>query len=316
MFSSYSERLPRFMMKAKAYMAKRRLAALVVLTCAGFVTSCIVVPLPSVNPNPVLAGKSPNLEDLNAIFPSWTTREEVIAKLGEPTIDLLGFKMLVYPWVSLKRTWLTIIATPQGLGAIPLPQTDSTALFIAIDDDGRVEKFGFLEQLTVDRFSIVNQARRWAVANEVYLPARRNGYVPGAIPLQSGSITIHRATPPNAALGFFTRARFVESVAISMDGKFVAELLDDEYVSLPVSSGTHVIGVNPAPPYRYWPDHPGASSISAIHPASLTVSVADGSRLFVHLEATLGAGLTFDTIMKLQTEIDAEHQMANSLSIW
>lgn len=299
-----------------AEMIKRQLTALVVLACAAFIAGCIVVPLPSANQHQVLAGKAPDSAGMDSILPGLTTRAEVIAQFGEPPIDLLGLRMLVYPWVSLKRTWLTIFPTPQGLGTITLPQTDSTALFVAIDGQGKVAKLGFSEQVKSDSLSTVNQARRWAAANDVSVPARVRGYTPTDIPSQSGLIVLHRAAPPNASLGFFTRARFVESVAISIDGKFVAELLDEEYVSVPVSFGAHVIGAHPAPPYRYWPGHPGARSIAATAPSSLAVSVSSGSRLFVQMEATLGAGLTFDTVMKVQTENDARTAMLNSQSIW
>jgi hypothetical protein len=297
-------------------MRQRRFAAVILLVFSVVVTGCIVVPLPSENPQQVLVGKALDSADLNAVLPTLTTRNEVIAQLGVPPMDLMGMRMLVYPWVSLKRNWLTIFATPQGIGAMTLPQTDNTALFVAVDDGGKVVKLGFAEQLKSDGFSIVNRARRWAAENKVSVPARSRGYTPVDIPRQSGLITLHRATPPNSSLGFFTRARFPESVAISIDGQFVAELLDEEYVSIPLSIGVHVVGAHPAPPYRYWPEHPGARSISAIHPSSIPVTVTSGNRLFIQLEATMGAGLTMDTVMKLQTQDEARTDMSHSRSIW
>ncbi len=148
------------------------------------------------------------------------------------------------------------------------------------------------------------------------LPLRRTGYVPIEISSGQGLVTIHRAPPARASLGFFSRARFAAAVGIAVDGHYVAELLDDEYVSVGVSAGTHEITVHPAPPYRWSVTFPADQSLPSIHPSSVTVALKDGERCFLETVATLAAGLSYDTQIRSLPEDEATPAMSRAQSIW
>jgi hypothetical protein len=253
----------------------------------GFALGGCVAFRQSADPSsPPLVGQRMVEKDLQFISPGVTSRDEVIAKLGQPPLELEGFSTLAYPWTELRRTLFIIGGGAAGAGGFALPEYRDVSLFVAIGKDGRVLKWGLDQMQRADSFSIVAQARRWAQSNEMPLPSRQVGFPPRTSAPGQGAIVVHRRKPKGTSL---FRAATPWPVGLAIDGQFRAELLDAEYVVVLASPGSHQILVHPAPPYR---DVAGTSvgSVSGIHSSALTLEVAANALYFLEAQATLKPG--------------------------
>lgn len=284
---------------------------LTVTAASAATTSCVLLPIPSSEAKPATVGRALRAQDLASVVPLRTSREEVIAKLGEPGIDLVGLRILAYPWTALKRTSLVL-----SLGAGGIEESERTALFVALDHDDKVVKAGFDHPTGSDGLSMVTWARRWAAANGVALPPGEQGYVPAPVPDGRGLVDVYRAPPAASSLGFLTRARFPEAVGVAVDDRFVAELLDEEYVSIVLPAGPHTISVHPAPPYRYKSESSDARQSPSVHTSTVTIDVKGGGRYFLESVATLARGLSYDTSIGSLTQAAATQRMVKAHSIW
>jgi hypothetical protein len=90
--------------------------AIVMLVQWLAVTGCVPVHVAS-SSDPPLAGRRIKSDDVAFIKPRITSREEVIAKLGPPRVDLSDPRTLVYVWIEPKEQWVGII--PTGLATAP-----------------------------------------------------------------------------------------------------------------------------------------------------------------------------------------------------
>lgn len=284
--------------------------ALLVTTFSAAIAGC-VIPIPARQSAPAIAGRKVEASDLQTVIPLKTSRDELIEKLGAPSLDLVGLRIVVYTWTTLRTTWLLL--GMGGGGAIET--TRRTVLFVALDEDNRVIKAGFDHRRGSDPVSMVLWARRWAGDNGLQLPQGNTGYAPAAIPTGQGLINVYRAAPAPSSLNFFSRARFPDPLGVAIDGRYVGELLDGDYLSLTVSPGAHEITVHPAPPYRP-ARSPDGSTNPSIHPSSTSVELREGEQCFVEAVATLTTGLSYDTRIQLLPEREATPAMSGAHSIW
>jgi hypothetical protein len=281
-----------------------------------YVSGCVIIPLSPDRSAPALAGHKLGEKELEFIIAGVTTRDEVITRLGNPSVELDGFGIFAYPWMELKRNWVVAGVSPAGLGGVSIPETRDLTLFVAIGRDGVVLKWGLDQKQRSDRFSIVTQARRWAQSNALILPPRQSGFsVPTIAPGQA-VIVLYRVKPAISALGYLKKAPHPEPVSVAVDSQYRAELLDGDYVVIQVSAGSHTILVDPVPPYRYWPGHPGLKSFSGIHSSTFTLEVMANELYFLETQATLEIGLEIVTQLSIRNESEAKRALVNEMSIW
>lgn len=292
-----------------------RRCSLLPIIMALCLCGCVAFPLSS-RPAPVLVGKRLEPEVLEFISVGVTTREDLIMKLGQPSIELEGFKILAYPWTELSRTWVVGAAGRGGGGFVAIPDTNHAALFIAIDEGNHVLKWGIDQQQRSDKFSIVAQARRWAESNGLPIPATPPGYSAPAIAPGHAVLVLYRAKPDISAIGYLSRGRFPEAVGVAIDDFYRAELLDGEYVIISLLPGSHRVLLHPVPPYRYWPDHPGWKSFSGIHSSTVVLDVSANKLYFLEAQATLEVGLEIVTSLRVRDESEAGQALATGVPIW
>jgi hypothetical protein len=256
---------------------------------------------------PPAAGRRLQEKDFQFISPGVTSREEVISKLGPPSIELGGFSMLAYSWTEVRLTALILL--PVAGWDEPMQST----LFVAIGKDARVLKWG-LDQTPItpiNYYSIVTRARRWAQSNDLSLPARQAGFSAPASAGGRGMIVVYRTKPAGARVFGFPMA-LSHSVGVAMDSELQAELLDGEHVMLPAPPGTHRIAIESAPSYRYSPLTRSGSSV--------TLEVVENGLHFLEVQGQvnyLGPGFTqVVTSLAVCNESEAKQALENSLSVW
>jgi hypothetical protein len=254
---------------------------------------------------PPAVGRRLQENDFRFIAPGITSRDEVIAKLGRPTIELEGFNTLAYSWTEV-RDFLFVPAFTVAGGTDYMQST----LFIAMGRDDRVLKTG-VDNASLSNYSIVTQARHWAQANDLSLPARQAGFSAPASADGRGVIVVYRTKPAGAgALGFPTYLR--HSVGVAVDGQFRAELLDGEHVMIRASPGSRRIAIDSAPPYR--------KSFLDGSSSTVTLEILENGLHFLEAQGQvnyLGRGFTqVVTSLAVRNESEAKQALENSLSVW
>lgn len=272
--------------------------ALVMLAPWLAVTGCVPVKVAS-SSDPPLAGRKVTPEGMAFIKPSITTREEVIAKLGPPTLDLSELRTLAYVWIDLKEQWVGIFPF---LGTAP--RTADLALLVVLNENNRVVRAGIDQRSYSD--SVISQTRKWAEAQQVTLPPTRSSFDPVSIPEGKALIYIYRVKPPSSLDTFFFRARSWQwPVPIALDSQYVTEMHDETYSAVLVSPGRHEIVADPLPPYRYARTS-GNLFIdpSKRRPGTITVDVRPGQPYFLEaFSASTQDDLT--TALTLRSESEA-----------
>lgn len=260
-----------------------------------------------------VAGRKTTSEDVAFIKPGVTTRDEVIAKLGKPTVDLADLKILVYPWMELKEQWVGVVP-----GFIwTAPRTADWALFVATDENNRVVGYGF-EQLKWSD-SVVSQARKWAEAQQVELPPASISFSAAPIPEGKALICVYRVKPPlfGRPLGEAFENSWAWPVAVAIDGQYVTEMHDDTYAAFPVSPGAHKITADPFPSYRYV----ATSGNLAIDPSkrppfTITVQASQGQPYFVQARSVTNFSGPISTSLTAQNEPEAEPVLQKLRPVW
>ena len=286
--------------------------AVVMLAQWLVLTSCVPVHVAS-SSDPPLAGQRIKPDDITFIKAGITSREEVIAKLGPPTVDLSDLRTLVYVWIELKEQWVGVIP----LGVATAPRTADLALLVALDENNRVVRAGIDQRSWAD--TVISQTRKWAEAQKVALPPTRSSFAPVPIPEGKALVYVYRTKPP-ASLGsrFFPPQSFVWPLAIGIDTQYVSEMHDDTFAMVSVSPGRHEFFANPFPPYRY-PQYRGNLAIdpSKRQPGSVTVDVRPEQPYFIEVfsgSAMGDDGLT--TSLTLRSESEAMPVLRSFRPTW
>jgi hypothetical protein len=167
--------------------------AIVMLVQWLAVTGCVPVQVAS-SSDPPLAGQRIKPDDITFIKPGVTSREEVIAKLGPPTVDLSDLRTLVYVWIELKEQWVGVIP----FGVATAPRTADFALLVVLDEDNHVVRAGIDQRSWAD--TVISQSRKWAEAQKVPFPRAQSSFAP--IPIREGKalVYIYRTKPPASAV--------------------------------------------------------------------------------------------------------------------
>jgi hypothetical protein len=220
---------------------KKWLSTLVLLSPLAF-RACLPVYRYS---DEAVSGRKTAPEDIAFIKPGITTRDDVISKLGKPTVELQDLRILVYPWTEFKEQWVGVVP-----GFVwTAPRTADWALLVATDENNRVVSSGF-DQLKWSE-TVISQARRWAEAQQVRLPPVSTSFSSAPIPEGSAVIYIYRIKLPlfGRPLAQAFESDWALPVAVAIDSQYVTEMRDDTYVAFPVSPGAHEITADPLPSY-------------------------------------------------------------------
>jgi hypothetical protein len=291
------------------------LLLLPLLLSAVVVAGCVAFPI-KFGEEEALAGRRIRPEDLAFLKPGITTRDEVVSKLGAPTLDLSDLGILSYVWIELKEDWAAIWALPNPrlplAGVFFTPRTGDWALFVATDENGYVVRAGLDQRKPRD--SIRSQARKWAEAQELKLPPVQTSFATLPIPDGKALIYFYR-TSPSVVPFFGAGASWSWPIAVSVDGQYVTEMYDDTYAAIPVLPGQHEIVVDPLPPYRYVMRGSFTISPSERVPARLIVEAVEGQQYFLEVLSTSGRG-SIDTSLRRRNESDAQPILRWFRPVW
>ena len=139
--------------------------------------SCIMVPIPT-KENKVLAGTPVTKEQQSFIVPMQTTREEVVARLGNPDIIWEDARVFVYNW-DMRQGMLLWAIGGYGAGAAGLSDIEKHyLLLIQFDEQGKVQRFERTTRPLMQSYS--NFLEEWLKKSPIHLPAVQNnrGEVP------------------------------------------------------------------------------------------------------------------------------------------
>jgi hypothetical protein len=139
--------------------------------------SCVKVPIPT-KENKVLTGIPVTKEQQSFLVPMLTTREEVIARLGNPNIIWEDARVFVYNW-DMRQGILLWAIGGYGAGAAGLSDIEKHyLLLIQFDEQGKVQRFDRTTRPLMQSHSIFLE--EWLKKSPAYPPAGQNnqGEVP------------------------------------------------------------------------------------------------------------------------------------------
>jgi len=109
-----------------AYMGLSRKLLLATVLAMTLATGCIIVPIPTPH-GKIMEGTQVQPSALIFLKPSQTTKEEVVNRLGQPTIIWRDENTLVYRWVQRKGILLWVAGGGAGGGSVGGGEIDITA---------------------------------------------------------------------------------------------------------------------------------------------------------------------------------------------
>lgn len=141
-------------------------------------TGCVgVLPVPPARREPA-HGKVITRADVKFIVPGQTTRDEVIARLGDQFRDSPRLPVLAYAWEkpACGLMWWIVLAGPGGAGAGGghSEGSDWQAFFVKFDANEQVATTKFVS--LCDRRSLDEQLEDWAIGKTHHL-ADADGYL-------------------------------------------------------------------------------------------------------------------------------------------
>lgn len=140
---------------------------------AGLLTGCIAVfPVPS---SEKTHGKIITPKEVKFVVPGQTTREEVVARLGEQFRDSPRLPVLAYSWEkpAADLVWV-VVSTESGCGG-HFERSHWRAFFVAFDSGGRVRRTEYV-RLSGEK-SLDEQLEDWAQRNGVVSTIGQNSRV-------------------------------------------------------------------------------------------------------------------------------------------
>lgn len=286
------------------------LPAFVLILLASLLHGCVAVPVSGPREAPL--GENRLIEEeIPLQVPVGRPRQEVIARLGHPTIELEPYRLLVYPWIEHKRDWLVFLASGHFFVTA---QTEQWALLVALDDDDRVANVGLVKR-PLD-YSINAVARSWLHARGVKLPPPNTTFAVLPVPDGRSHIYIYRVSPPITPLSLLGAGSWPVPIAVSLDGIVRSELSDETFVVLTVDPGQHELVADALPPYKYSPTKEALRiPPEKRRPASVTIHASRNERYFVELMCSSGTG-TVDTRLKEQPQATAVEIVREFRSVW
>jgi len=263
---------------------------------------CVMVPVDFGSDEP-LYGNEISPTKLDSLKIGQSTKEEVGALMGRPTIDLQEYRLLAYVWVFDTARWLVI----SGFGTPTVQVAESHIVFLAFDErDVLIAK---ARGQTPGLFgSVMESARDWMVANDVKPPPQPT-YPPwSVIPNDKGVIVVRRnGSAPGGALTYTAW----DPTAIALDGQYRAELTDETYIALICDSGRHSVSADARPPYR---ETSHTTSIPSYR-VSQWVDVPPGEVVFLRTQSGTGTG-SIEVVLERMTRKAGEEVMQDLEPTW
>ncbi len=232
--------------------------------------ACVYIPVPE---RPVVARSRVTAEMTAPIRPGVSTRSDVIALLGGPTLDLPTQRIIAYRWETLRG--VVVWAVPAAGGAFDVGKL--YVLLVAFDAEDRVVAFETTTQQAWD--SLPEHALKWA---------ERAGVVEPRAPLPF----VARAVPPGAALlylyregGFFDRPDLgLPPPEVRVDGKVLGGLRRGEYRVHAVEPGPTTITVDPLPAQSL------KASLRSAPVTSIVIQTLPGQAYYLRVRVRHGLG--------------------------
>lgn len=287
-------------------------ALFVPLLLGIFLTGCGALPISGPSESP-LAGKKVTEQEMASVAAVGKSRKEVIADLGNPTIELNDLRILVYPWIEHKGDWLLFAFSYTGGVAVTTPRQEDWALLVAFDDKDRVTDTGLVKKKPSD--SINTTARTWAEARGVDIPPPSPSFSLLSVPTDKALVYVFRAKPPISWKTVLGAGSWPWPVAIAVDGQYISEMHNETYVTLSIQPGKHEFLADALPSYRYVPRGSLVISSDKRQPASITLDTQPNQVYFIRLLCTSGTG-TIDSTLTPQTEVEALQVLKEFRPAW
>lgn len=289
-------------LSAAASVRARLLACL--LPCL-LTAACVAVPVP-VTPE-IVEGRPYADAQLEFIQPGATTRSDVSAALGEPTIWLPDQRVMVY---GLRRTASPglLVFLPWNVGYVEREERE--AVFVATDARGAVARRG---RAPIDvRETWLTAALEWAKTQGLDVRAPGDRFTEETPAPDESVIHVYRPrdyqhylplVPPAEGL-LFGASKFVD---VRLDGRLVAQLQRGTYASIHALPGAHEIAVNP--------DTDDVGNASLHRTASIRVDPARGGSAFVDVGVRAGFGV-IEPVLVLRDRSEALDAIAELRQCW
>lgn len=267
--------------------------------------ACVAVPVPVARD--VIEGRQYTDAQLDFVEPGATTRSDVSAALGEPTIWLPDQRIMVY---GLRRTGPLgmLIFLPGNVAYVEREERE--AVFVATDARGAVARRG---RAPIDvRETWLTAALEWARTQGLDVRAPGDRFTEETPAPGESVIHVYRPrdyqhylplVPPAEGL-LFGAAKFVD---VRLDGRLVAQLQRGTYASIHAPPGAHVITVNP--------DTDDVGNASLHRTASIRVDAARGGTVFVDVGVRAGFGV-IEPVLVLRDRSEALEAIAELRQCW
>jgi len=278
------------------------------LLTAMFLTGCAVVPVPV--DKVVLEGQRFTGSELEFVRPGTTARQEVIHKLGDPTIWLARQRILVYGIRQVESGVLWLIgAGPTGAGGLVEGETRE-AVYLVLDDADIVTHWG---RAPVERGETwLSAATDWARSQAIGVSQARDRFVEETPVTGQSLVYFYRprdyqhflplAPPADKLLG--ETANYAD---LRQDGKLVGQLRWRSYVVVPVPPGTHSFEVDGDT------DDVGNSEI--YRSATIRLDIAPDTVTFVDVGIQAGLG-TIEPVLVKRPRSEAITLIVNLRESW
>lgn len=201
--------------------------------CLFFLYGCVsFIPIP-VFTGTVISGSKITDENITFLSTGRTTREEVIQKLGQPSMEFKDLHIIVYSWI--------IRIGYMAPDFIDIPQEH--VLLVALDEKDIVLNYEIsIKPWPFD--TIRGHTLRWIEREQIDVPKPSDKFIPLEIPQGQSVIYIFRSEGHEDVSMLHP--------AVSIDSKLVAELRKGGYIASVLQPGIHQISVDPVPkPWGY-----------------------------------------------------------------
>ena len=119
--------------------AWRPAALLVVLLSLLALSGCLILPIP-LSGDRVVSGVRVEVEQVDALLPGVTSRAEVLARIGPPTVHWRDARVFVYEWETLDAVVIWAFGACSGGAAGALDITGDHALIMQFDARGMLQR--------------------------------------------------------------------------------------------------------------------------------------------------------------------------------
>ena len=273
------------------------------------VAGCVATPV-AVEPR-VLEGRPFTDAQLDFVRPGATTRQDVIASIGRPTIWLAEQRILVYGLrkVAPVGTLWFIGAGPGGAGGVVEGETRE-AIFFALDGDSVVMRCG---RASVDRGQTwLGAALDWTRAEGLEVQSARGRFVEEAPTAESSLIYFYRPrdyqhvlplVPPAAALPQGV-ATFAD---IRLGNQLVGQIRRQSYAVVRVSPGAHEFVVDP--------DTDDVANPGIYRSKAIRLNIEPGTTTFIEVGVEAGQGVVVPVLAR-RSYADAMATIVNLRESW